>query len=86
MSTQVIEAGKRSRMIAAFLALALALTVVLVATQAGRIRSTGAGLGPRPAALVASTEALNVHDALLPRGCHRPKFGCEHDGISAAKP
>jgi hypothetical protein len=72
-------------MIAAFIALAFALSVVLLATQASSIWSTGAGIEVQPAVQVAPSGALNVHEVHLPVGCHRTKFGCAKGG-AAAKP
>jgi hypothetical protein len=65
-------------MIAALLALALALAVVVVATQASSIWSSRIGADFRPAVQVAPAGNLNVRVLHLPRGCHRPKYGCEH--------
>jgi hypothetical protein len=86
MSTQVIGTVRRSRIIAALLALALALAVVAVATQASSIWSSRIGTGLQPAMQVAPAGNLNVREVHLPRGCHRPKYGCEHNQDSTTKP
>ncbi len=79
MSTQSIGTSRRPQMIAAFVALALAAVVLVIAAQASSIWSTRtmAPAHPAPQFLPAATTHVNVGH--LPPGC-RPKVGCDHTG------
>jgi hypothetical protein len=79
MSTQSIGTGRRPRMLTAFIALALAAAVLVVAAQASSIWSsrTVAPTHPAPRSLPVGT--TNVALGHLPAGC-RPKYGCDHTG------
>jgi hypothetical protein len=76
MSTRVIGAGRRARIWAALVALALTVAVLVVAIQASSIWSakTGSQVRPVPARIAASVNP----DLRTIRhiGCWRPKWGC----------
>ncbi len=83
MSIQGTGARKQSRVGAALVALALAVAVVVLATQASSIWSTKAGSQVRavPAHVVAPGANLGPWSSShLTNGCRgcRPKFGREH--------
>jgi hypothetical protein len=80
MATQVIGA-RRSRAIAALVALALALAVLALATQARSIWSTKnePRIEPGQAIVIPATDAGLVNSGHIPPGC-RPKYGCQNDG------
>ena len=83
MSTQSIGTGRRPQMLTAFVALALAAVVLVVAAQASSIWSsrTVAPAHPVPQFLPVGTTQVSLGH--LPAGC-RPKVGC--DAGSAGKP
>jgi len=80
MATQVTQAGRRSRMSATLVAVALTVAVFVLATQASSIWSTKAGSPIQPTAMHFSVDAAALWTgAHIPTGC-RPKYGCEHAG------
>jgi hypothetical protein len=84
MSTQVSGGGRRSQIGAILVALALAVAVLVVATQASSIWSTrvGSQVQPAPANVVAPDPNLgSLSFSHRPHGC-RPKIGC---GLSLRK-
>jgi hypothetical protein len=81
MSTQVLGRSKRSRVIAAVIALAFTLTVFLLATEASSIRSTTIV----PPAKPATAAPVRITLSHMPPGC-RPKYGCDHKAHSANQP
>ena len=79
MSTRVIGAGRRARIWAALVALALMLAVLVVAIQASSIWSakTGSQVRPVPAHIAPSVNSdlrTRSHGSI---GCRRPKWGCQ---------
>lgn len=87
MSIQVTGAAKRFRVGAALVALALALAVIVLATQARSIWSTRSEqqVQPDQAIVVPATNVGLVDSGHLQPGC-RPKYGCENDAGTAEKP
>jgi hypothetical protein len=79
MSIQVTGAGRRSRLSAALVALALAVAVLLLAIQARSIWSTKTGSQiqrvPANVAPIANTDLGKFSH--MPKGC-RVKVGCQH--------
>jgi hypothetical protein len=78
MSTQVTAGRRRSQIGATLVALALAVAVFVLATQASSIWSTKAGsqVQPVPVHVVAPGERLGPWSfSHRPHGC-RPKIGC----------
>jgi len=86
MSTQVLG-PERSKVMVALVALALALAVFLLASQATSLWSSsgGAQLQPAPVqvAPVAGTHAVN--GSHIPAGC-RVKYGCHRGAQDISKP
>jgi hypothetical protein len=82
MSTQVLG-PERSKVMVALVALALALAVFLLASQATSLWSSSGGAqlqpAPVPVASVAGTHAVN--GSQIPPGC-RVKYGCHRGGPS----
>ena len=87
MSIQVTGAGKRFRVSAALVALALAVAVFVLGTQARSIWSTRSEpqVQPSQAIVVPPTGVGLVDSGHLRPGC-RPKYGCENDAGMAGKP
>jgi hypothetical protein len=83
MSTQVLGGQKRSRTIAAIVALALALAIFLLAAQATSLRSSrgGAQLRPAPEQLATLSSTHAVNGSRIPAGCW-VKFGCDRGGTT----
>jgi hypothetical protein len=81
MSIQLTGAGKRFRVSAALVALALAVAVFVLATQARSIWSTrnDPQVQPRQAIVVPATNGGLVSSGHLRPGC-RPKYGCQNQG------
>src|SRR5512133_2857560 len=81
MSIQLTGAGKRFRVSAALVALALAVAVFVLATQARSIWSTRNDLQvqPRQATVIPATNMGLVNISHLRPGC-RPKYGCQNKG------
>ena len=79
MATQVIGAGRRSRVFAALVASALALVVFVLVAQATSIWSTQSGPQAGPAPVQVSFSAKELRDLSkgteLPNGC-QIKYGC----------
>ena len=79
MATQVIGAGRRSRVFAALVALALTLAVFVVLAQARSVWSTRTVPQVRPAPVQVSFSAKELQTLSkgvhLPQGC-RIKYGC----------
>jgi hypothetical protein len=87
VSIQVTGAGKRFRVSAALVALALAVAVFVLATQARSIWSTRSEprVQPGQATVVPPTKVGLVNGGHI-RPCLRPKYGCENDAGTAKKP
>ena len=87
MSIQWTHAGKRFRVSVALVALALTVAVVVLATQARSIWSTGNEPQVRRghATVVPPTKVGLVKSGDLQPHC-RPKYGCENDAGRAEKP
>ena len=80
MATQVTHAGRRSRMSATLVAVALAVAVFVLATQASSIWSTKTGSPVQPVPMHFSVNAADLWTgAHIPVGC-RPKYGCGQGG------
>jgi hypothetical protein len=81
MSIQLTGAGRRFRVSAALVALALAVAVFVLATQARSIWSTrnDPQVQPRQAIVVPATNMGLVSSGHIRPGC-RPKFGCQNEG------
>jgi hypothetical protein len=81
MSIQLTGAGKRFRVSAALVALALAVAVFVLATQARSIWSTrnDPQVQPRQATVIPATNVGLVNISHLRPGC-RPKYGCQKKG------
>jgi hypothetical protein len=81
MSIEVTGAGKRFRVTPALIALALAVAVFVLATQASSIWSTRnePQVRPGPAMVVPATNVGLVSSGHLRPGC-RVKYGCQNDG------
>jgi hypothetical protein len=79
MSIQLSGAGKRFRVSAAVVALALAVAVFVLATQARSIWSTRSEpqVQPGQATVVPATDVSLVNIGHLRPGC-RPKYGCQN--------
>ena len=79
MSIQLSGAGKRSRVGAALVALALAVAVFVLATQASSIWTTrtGSHVRPVPTQTVPSANPAGTSGYIPTTGCHRPKYGCQ---------
>jgi uncharacterized iron-regulated membrane protein len=75
MSNAVISAGRRFRMGATLVALALALGVLVLATQARSIWSARTGPEARPTQIAPGVDSGPSEARHLPDGC-RVKFGC----------
>jgi len=80
MSTQGTGPGRHSRLSAALVALALALAVFVLATQANSIRSTRIGPQVRPvsAHITPSANPDPQTSSHISVGCWRRKYGCQH--------
>jgi hypothetical protein len=80
MSTRVIGAGRRARIWAALVALALTVAVLVVAIQASSIWSakTGSQVRPVPALTAPSANPAWTSGYIATSGCRRPKWGCQH--------
>jgi hypothetical protein len=80
MSIQLTGAGRRFRVSAALVALALAVAVFVLATQARSIWSTrnDPQVQPRQAIVVPANVDLVSTGHIRP-GC-RPKYGCQNEG------
>jgi hypothetical protein len=89
MTTQVIGTVRRSRMGAAFVALAFAFAVFVLANEASSALSTGTGRRVQPPPVHVSLSAKELKDlsigATLPVGC-RVKYGCQPKKGSNAQP
>ena len=87
MSIQLTGAGRRYRVSAALVALALAVAAFVLATQARSIWSTRnePQVRPGPAIVVPATNVGLVSSGHIGPHC-RPKYGCENDAGSAEKP
>jgi hypothetical protein len=87
MSIQLTGAGKRFRVSAALGALALAVAVLVLATQARSIWSTRnePQVQPGQAIVVSSPNVGLVNGGHIRPGC-RSKYGCQNDGGTAEKP
>ena len=80
MATQLTQAGRRSRMSATLVAVALAVAVFVLATQASSIWSTKTGSPVQPVPMHFSVNAADLWTgAHIPVGC-RPKYGCGQGG------
>lgn len=80
MATQLEGIARRSRVYAALVALALAVAIIVVITQASSVWSTRTVLPRQPASVQASLNAkelrrLSQQSSHLPDGC-RIKYGC----------
>jgi hypothetical protein len=85
MATQVIGVGRRSRVYAALVAVALTLAVFVVVGQASSIWSAR-NISPAQPAYVAPAKITGVNGSHISHSC-RPKYGCDHNGRSVgAKP
>ena len=80
MSTQGTGARRRSKLIAALVALALTVAVFVLATQANSITSTRIGpqVRPVPAHLALGTNPDLRASSHVSVGCPRRTYGCEH--------
>jgi hypothetical protein len=87
MSIQLSGAGKAFRVSAALVALALAVAVFVLATQARSIWSTRSEpqVQPGQATVVPATDVGLVNSGHIRPGC-RPKYGCQNEGATAKKP
>jgi hypothetical protein len=87
MSIQLSGAGKRFRVSAALVALALAVAVFVLATQARSIWSTRSEpqVQPGQATVVPATDVGLVSSGHIRPDC-RPKYGCQNEGGTAEKP
>ena len=86
MATQLEGTARRSRVYAALIALALALAITAVITQASSVWSTRTVPPAHPAAVEASLSAkvlrrLSQQSTHLPDGC-RIKYGCSAGATS----
>ena len=89
MSTQQTSARRRSRGTAPVLvAFALTAAVLVVASQASSLRSTGIGPQvPRVPAQTAPTADPDLRTSShISKGCWRRKFGCGHGETTIANP
>src|SRR5206468_12967265 len=82
MATQVIEAGRRSRVGVVLIAMALVFAIAVVVAQASSIWSTGGVSTVQPGPVQYSLSAKEMKQlssgiSLPPPGC-RVKFGCSH--------
>jgi hypothetical protein len=88
MTTQVIGVGRRSRVHAALVVLALTLAVVVVVAQASSVWSTRPVPPARPAPAPYSLSARELQPPSkgvhLPNGC-RVKYGCQ-GGTTSGRP
>ena len=91
MSTQQTSARRRSRRTAPVLgAFALTAAVLVVASQASSLRSTG--IGPQPQVPQAPAHTALTADPDLgtsshtPKGCWRRKFGCGQGATTPKRP
>ena len=84
MSTHLTDAAKRFRLSGALVALALAIAVLVLTTQAKSIWSTRnePQVQPRQEIVVPTTNVDKVDSGHI---C-RPKYGCEKDPGTAEKP
>jgi hypothetical protein len=82
MSTQSIGTGRRPQMLTAFVALALAAVVLVVAAQASSIWSSRTLAPTHPAVQFIPVGTTHVALGHLPAGC-RPKVGCDRAGGKA---
>lgn len=80
MSTRRIGAGRRARIGAALVALALTVAVLVVAIQASSIWSTRTGpqVRPVPAHIAPSANPDLRTSSHISIGCSRRKYGCQH--------
>jgi hypothetical protein len=80
MSIQLTGTGRRFRVSAALVALALAVAVFVLATQARSVWSTrnDPQVQPRQAVVVPANVGL-VNAGHIRPGC-RPKYGCQNEG------
>lgn len=87
MSTHLTDAARRFRLSGALVALALAIAVLVLATQARSIWSTRTEpqVQPGQAIVVPPTNVGSVDSGHIRLGC-RPKYGCEDDAGTAEKP
>ena len=76
MSTQTIGTNRRPQMLAAFIALALAVALLVVAAQASSIWSSRTVAPAHPAPQFLPVGTTHVAVGHLPAGC-RPKVGCD---------
>lgn len=79
MSTQSIGTGRRPQMLSAFVALALAAVVLVIAAQASSIWSARTVAPAHPAPQFIPVGSTNIVLGHLPEGC-RPKVGCDRTG------
>lgn len=84
MSTHLTDAARRFRLSGALVALALAIAILVLTTQARSIWSTRnePQVQPRQEIVVPATNVDKVDSGHI---C-RPKYGCENDAGTAAKP
>jgi hypothetical protein len=79
MATHAIGGRKRSRVSAALVGLALALAVLVLATQASSIWTTRTSPHVQPVVNASLNPRHIANAGHLPVGC-RPKYGCQHVG------
>jgi hypothetical protein len=79
MSTQTIGTGRRSQLVTAFVALALATAIFVIAAQVSSIWSSRAVAPAHAGSLFIPVDTTHIQVSHLPAGC-RPKVGCTHDG------
>jgi uncharacterized iron-regulated membrane protein len=84
MSTHLTDAARRFRLSGALVALALAIAILVLTTQARSIWSTRnePQVQPRQEIVVPATNVDKVDSGHI---C-RPKYGCENDAGTAEKP
>ena len=84
MSTHLTDAARRFRLSGALVALALAIAILVLTTQARSIWSTRTEpqVQPRQEIVVPATNVDKVDSGHI---C-RPKYGCENDAGTAEKP
>lgn len=83
MATQVIHSGRRARVTAALIAFGIAVSIVVLRTQASSIWSTSSPVQPQRLSAPATTVSF-ANSPHLPAGC-RVKYGCPHH-LKHAKP
>ena len=93
MSTRVIGSGRRARIWAALVALALTAAVLVVAIQASSIWSAKTGSPIRPVTARIAPSVNPDLRAIRHMGCWRPKWGCQdlprtssHNSIGCWRP